>query len=479
MTTVPRIFLACLVMLISCDSESHAQDATAVRATMKNAARYFAEEVSQRGGYVYYYSPDLRTRFGEGRASATQVWVQAPGTPHVGRAYLTAWRATGDRFYLDAATAAADALIYGQLKSGGWTNSIEFDSTSKRTALYRNGKGRGRNYSTFDDGITQDALTFLIQVDAAHNFRNKRIHECARFGLNAALNSQYANGAFPQVFDGGKKHASDVVTRAARFPDYDWKTENRIKEYWYLYTLNDGAAGTIVEMLQTAINEYNDPRARDSLTNLGRFLIAAQMPNPQPAWCQQYSFDMHPAWARRFEPPAIASRESQDVIQALMQIALVTRNDDYLKPIPRALKFLQQAKLPDGQLARYYELKSNKPLYMSRRGKTYSLTYDDSRLPSHYGWKCACRVDELTARLQTVRQAIQSENSSATQSTPAHITTTQSGNDEDNTFVPRRGEENHGRARFSIALDVGVFRRTTGRTAEIQAGRKVPVECCL
>src|SRR5690606_1376148 len=97
------------------------------------------------GGYVYYYSPDFSRRLGEGVAAPEQIWVQPPGTPTVGMAYLAAWKATSDDDYLTAARDAARALIYGQLQSGGWTNSIDFVPRSERTALYRNGKGRGRN----------------------------------------------------------------------------------------------------------------------------------------------------------------------------------------------------------------------------------------------------------------------------------------------------------------------------------------------
>jgi len=51
------------------------------------------------------------------------------------------------------------------------------------------------------------------------------------------------------------------------------------------------------------------------------------------------------------------------------------------------VKYLERSLLPDGQLARYYELGTNKPLYMQRAGKGYELTHDDSALPDHYGWK--------------------------------------------------------------------------------------------
>src|SRR5436190_18540507 len=111
--------------------------------TMRKAAEYYRGKVALRGGYVYYYSPDMTQRHGEGVATATQIWVQPPGTPTVGLAYLAAYKATGDKFYLDAAREAGEALIYGQLKSGGWQNCIDFDPKG-RVNLYRNGKGGGQ-----------------------------------------------------------------------------------------------------------------------------------------------------------------------------------------------------------------------------------------------------------------------------------------------------------------------------------------------
>src|SRR5689334_21830874 len=103
--------------------------------TLRKAAEYYRTRVAYRGGYVYYYSPDLKLRYGEGMASPTQIWVQPPGTPIVGLAYLAAFGATRDRYYLDAAHEAGEALIYGQLKSGGWQNAIDFDPAG-RVNLY-------------------------------------------------------------------------------------------------------------------------------------------------------------------------------------------------------------------------------------------------------------------------------------------------------------------------------------------------------
>lgn len=372
-----------------------------VREALAKSCRYYFEEVASHGGYVYYYSPDLTTRLGEGPATPTQIWVQPPGTPTVGLAYLAAYDATGEPFYLQAAMEAGQALLYGRLQSGCWTNSIDFDPKGK-TAAYRNGKGIGRNFSTLDDGISQTALQFLMKLDQATGFRNQLVHSETLSALKAFLAAQHSNGAFPQGWD--EVAQTSRPQRRATFPKYDWKTEGRIKNYWDMATLNDRMAGTITQTLLTAHRIYESGRAEHEQTYLprlrrfGDFLIAAQLPEPQPGWAQQYNDEMNPIWARRFEPPAVAGRESQDVISSLLVIAEVTGEAKYLEPIPSALSWLQRSQLPNGQLARYYELQTNRPLYMTRSGKQYSLTYDDSRLPSHYGWKVENRIGELRRR---------------------------------------------------------------------------------
>lgn len=394
---LPHLALAALLCVCHLSPSLSAADsdptAAEVLATMKTAATYYREQVAVHGGYVYFYSPDLTQRFGEGTASADQVWVQPPGTPTVGMAYLEAYQATTDEFYLNSATETAEALIYGQLESGGWTNCIDFDPKGERTAQYRNGKGRGKNNSSLDDDQTQSAIRFLVKLDHAYDFKNETIHTAATTALDALLAAQFPNGAFPQVWTGPVDQSLPI--QQASFPKYDWKTEGRVKNYWDMYTLNDGLAGSVCAVLIEAHETYGDDRYLTSLKKLGDFLILAQLPNPQPAWAQQYSYDMNPIWARRFEPAAVAGRESQDAIETLLAIFNVTRDKKYLEPIPKAVNYLEASILPDGQLARYYEMETNRPLYMNRNGKDYFLTYDDKNLPDHYGWKTDQNLERL------------------------------------------------------------------------------------
>jgi PelA/Pel-15E family pectate lyase len=375
--------------------------ATQASTAIRTAAGYFHDEVAVRGGYVYHVTLDLRTRWGEGLASPDQIWVQPPATPTVGMAFLEAYAATGDKFYLQAATDAATALVYGQLQSGGWQNCVDFNPRGERVNLYRNGKGGGKNNSSLDDGQSSTALLFLVQADAAHKFQHAVIHEATLIGLNALLAAQYPNGAFPQVWT-GPVHPQPV--KAANFPKYDWRTEGRVKEYWTAYTLNDNVPGYVAKTLREAHRVYQDPKYQEALRRLGDFLVLAQMPAPQRGWAQQYSFDMQPIWARKFEPPGISGDETQETIETLLMIYELSGEMKYLDPIPEALAWLKQSRLPDGQLARYYELETNRPLYMTRDGEKYSLTYDDTNLPDHYGWKTPGRIEALEAAFHNAQR---------------------------------------------------------------------------
>ncbi len=84
----------------------------------------------------------------------------------------------------------------------------------------------------------------------------------------------------------------------------------------------------------------------------------------------------------------------------LIKIARFTSDKKYLEPIPKALTHFNKSLLPDGQVARFYELKTNKPLYMNAK---YELTYDDSAAPGHYGWKHPAHFKEIEKDYEAVK----------------------------------------------------------------------------
>ena len=155
--------------------------------------------------------------------------------------------------------------------------------------------------------------------------------------------------------------------------------------------------GDCLDVMLLAASLYNRADYRRAAERCGEFMILAQLPEPQPAWAQQYDAQMHPAWARKFEPPSVSGLESQKVIRALLQLYEQTAARKYLEPIPRALDYLERSKIDKNQLARFYELNTNRPLYFT---KAYALTYDDGDLPTHYGFKVGNDLARLRAQYE-------------------------------------------------------------------------------
>ena len=388
------LFVALVVFpcnaVVADDAQLRRQAAEALR----KATDFFTADVSTEGGYLWRYSEDLATREGEGRAGDSVVWVQPPGTPTVGMTLLGSYHDTGDEQYLEAAKQAGYCLVRGQLRSGGWSYRIEFDPKNRKKYAYRVDdpvKGASqRNTTTLDDNATQAALRLLMQLDKTLDFKDAAIHEAAEFALKSLLEAQYPNGAWPQRFSAFPQPDKFPIKKAS-YPE-SWSWEYPKVSYSNFYTFNDNVMDDVVDVMFMAGDIYGDERYSEAARRCGDFIILAQMPDPQPAWAQQYDANMHPVWARKFEPPSITGGESQGVMRALMQVYRNTGDKKYLEPIPRAIEYFRRSELPNGQLARFYELKTNKPLYFTI---DYKLTYSDADMPTHYGFKTGNDIDGI------------------------------------------------------------------------------------
>jgi len=161
----------------------------------------------------------------------------------------------------------------------------------------------------------------------------------------------------------------------------------------------------MIETMLYAWEVYDEDRYLQAARKGGDFLLLAQMPEPQPAWAQQYDPNMHPVWDRAFEPPAVSGRESQTVMETLLLLCRKTGEQRYLEPIPRAMDHLQRSRLPDGQLARFYELKTNRPIYFTRDSSgRHQLTYSQEHLVDHYAFIVPSRRDAIEAAYALLKQ---------------------------------------------------------------------------
>lgn len=401
-------------------SVGHAQSVTesSVRQAMAKATTFMYSKIADHGGYAYVSSADGVHSNGEGVAGPDRIWVQPPGTPAVGMAMLRAYRATGDKIHLKAALDAGKALVKGQLRSGGWYYSITFDPKLRAKIPYRAGPlgdtdkiiktpapggwavwrtNKNKNNKTLiDDDTTPAAIRFLAELDKELDFKNQPIHDATQYAINSTLNAQYPIGAWGHNYDRFQPSPPDESFYPILDASYPAKWSRTWPNAWNgCYGINDRITTNMIKTMILAAEIYQSDRLSKAAMRGGDFLVRAQMPEPQPAWAQQYNEKMHPVWERKFEPPAITGGESQDVIESLLELYRATKEPRFLEPVPKAIRYLRSSLRPDGQLARYYELKTNQPLYFD---KNYQLTNDDSRMPDHYGFVVKSRLDELEAK---------------------------------------------------------------------------------
>ena len=402
------LFVVALTPVLAPSQLADNSDQAAVRKSMVAAIDFFDQRVSVEGGYLWRYSSDLTLREGEGRADAATAWVQPPGTPSVGLALLECYQRTGEPTALAAAKRAARALVRGQLESGGWDYRIHFNEQARLRYRYRQPRptahkpsdkpSGSRNVTTLDDNTTQAALQFLMLIDRELEMGDAEIHEAVQYGLQQLLKAQYPNGAWPQRFDAPPDNSKHPVA-AANYPA-SWSRKYSGEDYRGYYTFNDNSIADVVRTMFMAHEVYKEGVYREAAIRAGDFMVLAQMPAPQPGWAQQYNAQMQPAWARKFEPPAVTGGEAQGVMRTLLEIYDQTGEERFLAPLAKAIPYYRSSLRSDGRLARFYELKTNKPLYFT---KDYRLTYSDADMPTHYGFIVGSSLDAIEKQYERLK----------------------------------------------------------------------------
>jgi len=398
--------------------------------SMEKATK-FMMSIATEGGYLWKYSSDLSVRAGENMASPTQIWIQTPGTPAMGQAFLTAYGATKDSLFLEAARQAAEALVKCQLPSGGWYYAGDFNpdkpnidglrSHAGDQAAAKNPQAANPLYligTCYDDKTTQGAIRFLMDyVDAAKdsgNPRDRSIGEALNKALEGMLRAQYPNGAWPQFYDGKPRNEADFPVKPASMPR-DYPRVSPHVDYRSYYTLNDSSLSNCIQVMFEAHRRYGDPVYLESAKRGLDFVLLAQLPEPQAGWAQQYTPDMVPAWGRIFEPPSVVSNESRDVMELLMEMYLKTDDRRYFDAVGRAAAWLRQSSLAPDRWARFYELNSNKPIYCTPDG---TVIYDLEGARPGYNWQNDFHIPACLARYDAIkkmgREAWLAEKNSAT-----------------------------------------------------------------
>jgi hypothetical protein len=267
-------------------------------------------------------------------------------------------------------------------------------------------------------------------------------------GLDGLLRGQYPNGGWFVFYKNFSKPftVQDYPVLKASYPvSWPRTPKGYATRPTICYILNDNLVPDVIRTMLDAWDIYKDARLLAAAKKGGDFLLLAQLPDPQPAWAQTYDARMQPVWGRKFEPPAIAGAESQTVLESLLMLYRRTADRKYLDAVPGALAYLKKSRLPDGRIARFYELQTNKPLYFTR---DYELTYDSGDMPTHYKFIWESRLDAIEAEYQRLRATDPSRLSAqpppAVRDLAAPVRAVLAGMDARGAWVERRPLRFHG-----------------------------------
>ena len=265
----------------------------------------------------------------------------------------------------DEARAAADSVILYQTAEGGWPKNTDLlTPPASPDAVGR---------PTIDNGATTTPMRFLARV--VDGSGDPRHHRAFERGTDYLFAAQHSNGGWPQYFP--------------------------LREgYYSRITYNDNAMVNVLTLLRdvsagNAPYGFVDQARRDrALAAVARgidVILRSQVKQEGQltAWCAQHDErTLEPAWARSYEPPSLSGGESVGIVRFLMSVENPT--PEIVAAIEGAVRWLRSVamsgvridRIPasDGRVervlvedsdapplwARFYELGTNRPLYLDR-----------------------------------------------------------------------------------------------------------------
>ncbi len=276
------------------------------------------------------------------------------------------------------ATELTEVILSYQTTSGGWSKHTGY-SKGKRvrgmqwSSQYEPGK-RPHYLATFDNHSTTDQIQFLANVWLAT--KRQDCEHAVLKGIDFLLAAQFPNGGWPQVYPlEGDYH--DAIT------------------------FNDDAMINVLNVLQSVSNrdpEYalvDEARREQATAALRRGIACIQAcqirQNGEPtAWCAQHDpITLAPSQARALEPPSLSGLESSHILKFLMTIPMP--DESVVATIDSGLKWLERVKVegltqtkvngkttyiqdPNAMKvywARFYDLRTSKPVFPGRNGQIY------------------------------------------------------------------------------------------------------------
>lgn len=297
-------------------------------------------------------------------------------------------KALYDRDYMasDAGQALADSLLTYQTPSGGWSKRTDM-RTPRQPGQYH---GTEKSYiPTFDNYAT--SVQFWVMVNACNAHKDARYCDSASRALRFILLAQYPNGGWPQTFPLRGKYHDDI-------------------------TFNDDAIANLLKIVGavaegderlTFISTELKTQSQDALKRALEMLVATQVKVNGEAtiWgAQHHPQTLEPTSARAFEPVALATSESADLMLFLMTLkqppqsvrdAIGSAASWFEKHQIDGLRYRRGDVLPalvkdesaDPLWARFYDIDSDRPVFGDRDGSIYfEIEKVSAERREGYGW---------------------------------------------------------------------------------------------
>ena len=375
---------------------------------------------AMHGGYVWRHLSDFSRRWGELEAYKTQIWIQGDGTVGMGNVFLDSYHATGNEYYYRAAEKAAEALIWGQLPSGGWNYVVDFAGDRSLKEWYNTigknawGFEEFNHYygnATFDDNTTIDAAKFLLRIYLQK--LDIRFKPALDKAIEFTLESQYPLGGWPQ-----------------RYPlKYDFP-HGGLPDYTSFYTFNDDVISGNIDFLIQCYMTLGGERFLGPIQRGMNFYLITQQGNPQGGWGDQYNMKLEPASARSYEPAALLTSSTYNNAMLLLRFYEYTGDRKFLARVPDAIQWIESSRLPkneteDGRKTHpmFVEVGTNKAIYSHRRGSGvtdghYWVDYKDENPLLHYGAKSYIDIELLKKEYERINALSPEE---ATKNSPLKV----------------------------------------------------------
>ncbi|OUJ71677.1 pectate lyase [Hymenobacter crusticola] len=276
----------------------------------------------------------------------------------------------------------AERMLVFQRSVGGWPKAVngqkvsyEHPLTAAEKASTR--KDAGKDDATIDNNATTREIRYLLA--AAQRTGNTAYRSAAENGIRYLLKMQYPNGGFPQYY-----------------PDHSL--------YRHQITYNDNAMIRSLLVLRDLVEQKGDftlvdralvPQAKLAVERGVDCILKTQyvQNGKLTAWCAQHDEKtLQPAKARAFELASLSGDETVEIVKFLMGVDNPT--PEVRKAIDSAVAWLNAVKMPNQAVkdiadpkqptgrdrvivaeagstlwARFYDLESNKPIYVGRNSE--------------------------------------------------------------------------------------------------------------